>query len=384
MQRLLIASNHDLLNQSRLLVSLIDAATTCPLLAPYVQRVRELCVQMAADAQRNLDDLRHNLPGTFEAILSNTQAVASYLDVVGARFTGPILRGRPDDEIMLAVLRWLHAAHPRTAGHPFAFGDGTFAVYHDPRFPTIYFLPASRQHALLYMPLFFHEFGHVLYRFHKPEMDDLVREFQRAVSAYATPATVRDRRGRATDDEFRNKLVLAWYPWVQEFFCDAVGLIIGGPAYLKAFSHYLRLRSIEQYYRSRREQLDSRHPVTILRTRLLADRARSMGLDVLADSVESEWSASSQLMKVQEDFEGTWGDELLAPLRRTVNDMVEEAAPLRWSATGGPSDTPVRVVETAWAAFEHSAEQYGIWERDAVRRIRTAVTSGKVFGIAVT
>ena len=381
MQRLLVQSNSDLLDQSRLLVSLIDAARPPRLLAPYTRRIRELCVQMAADAQRNLDDLHHNLPSTFEAVLSNTQVVASYLDRIGANFIGPILRGRADDEVMLALLRWLHSTHPETAAQPFAFGDGMFAVYHVEAFPTLYWLPASRQYALLYVPLFFHEFGHVLYRFHKPEMDDLVREFQRAVAAHATPTTIRERRGWSADYDFRNRLVLAWYPWTQEFFCDAVGLTIGGATYLKAFSHYLRLRSSDQYYRSRRDQLDSRHPVTVLRTRLLADRARSMGLGPLADAVESEWAACARLMKVREDFEGTWSDELLVPLRRTLTDMLEEAAPVRWSATGGPQDTPVRLAEEAWASFERSADRYASWEADAVRRLRTAIGTGKVFGI---
>ena len=383
MQRTLIESNLDLLDQSRLLVKLIDAAPKRALLAPYAQHVRNLCSHLAIAAQQNLDDLSHNIPSTFEAVLSNTQGVASYLDVIGSRFTGPILRGRDDDEVMLAVLRWIHATHQKTATMAFAIADGGFAVYNDSTYSTIYFLPASRQITLLHVPLFLHEFGHVLYRCHKPEMDDLVREFQRIVAAHATPTTIRERPGQSSDGDFRNRLVVAWYPWAQEFFCDAVGLTIAGPIYMKAFSHYLRLRSSEQYYRSRSHQLDSRHPVTVLRTRLLADRARAMGLGALADTVESTWAACAKLMRAKEDFEGTWSDELLIPLRKMLNDMIEEIAPVRWSPAKSSDDSPLQLVEEAWEVFEQSPDQFVGWEERAILEIRRQIASGSVFGTSL-
>jgi len=385
MRRMLEDSNLDLVRQSRLLIDLIDQALSAPLLAPYRQRVRDLCAQMAADAQRNLDDLKHDLPSTFEAILSNTQAVASYLDIVGSRFTGPILRGRVDDDVMLAVLQWLHSTHAMTKSHPFAFGDGGFSVYHDLKFPTIYFLPASRQLTLLYVPLFFHEYGHVLYRFHKPEMDDLVKEFQQVVSAHAAPATIRERGTGGQDDDFRAKLVLAWYPWAQEFFCDAIGLTIGGAAYLQAFSHYLRLRSKEQYYRPRKAQLESRHPVTLLRVRMLADRARKLGLTSLADSVESAWISCAKLMRITEDYEGTWSDDFLVPLRKTLDDMIEEANPVT-SEMLRPTvaASPVHLCNAAWEEFERSQANYAAWETQMVGQIRRNIASGDPWVTAAT
>jgi hypothetical protein len=382
MQRILIESNIDLLDQSRLLVRLIDAAPKRPLLAPYIGHVRTLCSQMEAAAQQNLADLGHDLPSTFEAILSNTQLVASYLDLIGSRFTGPILRGRNEDDVMLAVLQWLHLTHPRTKTMAFAIADGGFAVYNPSDNLSIYFLPASRQSTLLHVPLFIHEFGHVLYRSHKPEMDELVKEFQRAVAAHALPATIRDRPGQSVDSDFRNRLVVAWYPWVQEFFCDAVGLTMGGAAYLKAFSHYLRLRSTEQYYRPRSQQLDSRHPITVLRTKLLADRARAMNLAELANAVESDWAACAKLMKAKEDYEGTWSEELLIPLRTALNDMIEEADPARWTTDIGTGGGLFKLVEQAWEKFESAPDRYAQWEEGEIQRIVKRILSGDVFGIS--
>ena len=54
--------------------------------------------------------------------------------------------------------------------------------------PLIYMMPPSAQQGLLYLPLFFHEFGHLLYACHKPEMDALVRELQENLAELLEPA----------------------------------------------------------------------------------------------------------------------------------------------------------------------------------------------------
>jgi hypothetical protein len=187
------------------------------------------------------------------------------------------------------------------------------------------------------------------------------------------------------EEEFRSLLVLAWYSWMQEFFCDAVGVTMGGPAYLKAFSHYLRLRSTEQYYRPRKEQLRSRHPVALLRIKMLADRARLMGLGVLADEVEGEWALCAKLMKVTEDYEGVWADEFFIPLRDRLSDMLEETGPLRWQPyVPGTIANPTQVCELAWSKFEDSPQQYRAWEIETVNEIRRNLLSGKIFGVDCT
>ena len=154
--------------------------------------------------------------------------------------TLPIVRAKPDDRLGLLVLRWPHDSHPKTASLPFGLSDGNFAIYPTPQVPPIYLLPVSRQHTLLYLALLFHEFGHLLYACHKPEMDELVREFQTLVSDYFAPQVVRDRAAGYFDDSFRGRIVTAWYAWAQEFYCDAVGLTIGGPCFLKRRPTHMR------------------------------------------------------------------------------------------------------------------------------------------------
>jgi hypothetical protein len=129
-------------------------------------------------------------------------------------------------------------------------------------------------------------------------------------------------------DDFRKAVVGAWYPWAQEFFCDAVGLVVGGPCFLKAFSHGFRTRSAEQYYVPRDKLLTRRHPVTWLRVKMLVDRARKLGLQDLAASVDLAWNETAAAMGVREDYEGTWTDDFFVPLRKTLDDMLEESHPV--------------------------------------------------------
>ena len=111
------------------------------------------------------------------------------------------------------------------------------------------------------------------------------------------------------------QVVTAWYAWAQEFYCDAVGITIGGLCFLKAFSHFFRTRSNDQYYVPRDQQLLRRHPVTWLRTKMLVDRARKHGLATLADGVEKAWAETAQVLGVHEDYEGTWADEFFGSPR---------------------------------------------------------------------
>ena len=249
---------------------------------------------MRQQAKRNLKDLEFDLPDTFPDILAATQNLGAFFELVNSRLAQPIVRANEGDRLGLLVLRWLHDAHPKTNQLPFALADGMFAIYPLPRIPPVYLLPVSRQRTLLYLPLLFHEFGHLLYACHLQELDELVNDFRKSVADFLAPRTVRDNVGES--DVFRRAVVDAWYPWAQEIYCDAVGLTIGGPCFVKAFSHGFRTRSAEQYYVPRGKLLTRRHPVTWLRVKMLVDRARKHDLKDLATNVEQAWNETAAAM----------------------------------------------------------------------------------------
>src|SRR5258708_128959 len=162
-----------------------------------------------------------------EEILSNTQTATRTMNLMSTRFAYPILRASDADRLSLRIIGWIHRQHPETQQLPPAFCDGATSVW--PFDLPIYFLPCLHRQSLLFQSLLFHEFGHVLYAYHRREMDDLVRALQEAIGQHILPPSSRNDRYAPMQSDQRQAIVDVWYPWVQELFCDATGFIIGGP-----------------------------------------------------------------------------------------------------------------------------------------------------------
>ncbi len=366
------ASNNDLLHQLATLQRLFGDAKIPPELSGYRSEIEGVCERLRRQAQHNLADLSHDVPDTYENVLRQTQNVMRELELVNSHYAGPILRSRSDDRLALLILRWLHDEHPRARDWPFGLSDGSFAIYPNLDLPSLFFRPWSRQRTLLYLPLLFHEFGHLLYALHKPEMDDLVAEFQQVVGDVLTPLTRRRRKAAENQETFRQIVVLRYYEWCQEFFCDAVGLRIGGPAFANALTSYFRLQGAGEFYVPRTKQMARRHPVSWLRIKMLADRCRSHGLSETATEIESAWHGTARLLNLREDYEGTWSDEFFQPLRKMLDDMLEEAAPrifTRDEIHAEPENTgpaPVALLNFAWRKFDADQAGYKTWEHSAI------------------
>jgi len=364
-------ANDDILYQIEVVQELLGSAKVAGELTPYLGQVSQMCAELRQQALRNIRDLGFNLDDLLGDILAATQSLISLFELVNSRLASPIVRAKTDDRLGLLVLRSLHDTCPKTAVLPFGITDGNFAVYPTSPVPPIYLVPVTRQKTLLYLPLLFHEYGHVLYSCHKAEMDDLVKEFQRVVSTSLAPRSIRGS-GAAKAAAFRQQVVTAWFAWVQEFYCDAVGITIGGPCFLKTFSHFFRTRSNDQYYVPRAEQLRRRHPVTWLRTKMLVDRARKHGINDLANSVEMGWAEMAKAIGVQEEYEGTWSDDFFIPLRKTLDDMIEESQPYVHKPEdvnvpeSASSLTAVQLCNLAWTKFEAASATYRSWERSAI------------------
>jgi hypothetical protein len=375
MQERLRQANKDVLHQIEIVQDLIGAVSNAGELMPYITQISGRLDALRRDAQRNIRDLDYELPETIPDVLSATQSLTTEFEVINSLYVAPITRGnKEDDKLALSLMRWLHDSHPSTRPLAFALSNGSFAIRATAQVPPIYLLPVSRQHSLLYLSLLFHEFGHLLYSCHRPEMDDLVREFLIAVSNHVAPQVIRDPSTSGRDDEFRVRLLDRWYLWAQEIFCDAVGLCIGGPSFLKALSHFLCTRSPEQYYVPRERQLQQGHPVTWIRIKMLVDLARKFGYTALADQIERAWSETATALRIREDYGGTWYDEFFMPLRNVVDDMLEEAQPLQTNrAAVNPSshedyDDPIWLLNLAWHVFETDSKTYKSWEREAIRK----------------
>ena len=365
-------SNLDLLREINRLSSVLSTVSVPTELAAYQARVSEACSDLRGLVLQNLQYLDLNRDDILDDILSQTQSVTAVFRLYNQRIASPLLRYRPSDRLCLRIIGWLHAQHAKTRDIPAGLDDGEFGIWPEPRVPLIYFMPASGQHGLLYLPLFFHEFGHLLYACHREEMDALVRDLQAEIAALLEPVPQRDGLPARPDAELRNRIVERWYEWAQEQFCDAVGLTIGGPCFANAFSMYLRMGGRGRFYLPR-EQLElSEHPVAWLRIGLIAERARQMNL-VEADRLESEWNRIAAIMQIAEDYGGFCDSRFLPSIHKAVDDMLTEGAPHRFSGDdvsphgwNAESSSPVHLLNTAWSVFLSDPDGYAGWEERAI------------------
>jgi hypothetical protein len=376
LQTMLELRNRQLLQDVERLLQEIDRSPCSGEIVPYATRIRALCILLKQQILRNLKDLSLGQDTILEDVLSNTQQIGQHVRLLSSRLTTPILRSSPTDKLCLRVITWLHSKHPITEKYPPAFTDGDCAIWPFLDINPIYFFPASEQRGILYLPLYFHEFGHLLYACHRQEMDDLVQELQQQVEEVLVPASQRGDRHSLIQAELRHIIVMTWYKWSQELFCDAVGLSIGGPAFLMAFSSYLSTLDRGDFYRPLNELAGSAHPVTLLRIRLLEKRARKLGFPTEGDVVLKNWEAVRNTMGVSEDYHGYYAPQLLAPIEKTVDDMLIETSPIDFSQSiANPiqskvssTNSPVALVNMAWNVFEtQSLDKYMEWEQQAIK-----------------
>jgi hypothetical protein len=381
LREMLLQSNTDLLRDiEHLRLALQDQEDTIPLeLEAYYDWVITQLNDFRQLVTQNIWDLNSGINEILPEILSKTQSAAQWLSLFNRRLVSAILRTRPADRLCLKLLHWLHSVHTNTRAIPLALSDGDFASWLAPPLPTIYFMPPSAQQGLLYLPLFFHEFGHLLYAFHRDEMDDLIRDLQAAISELLTPSTHRDDSYAQRESEQRSVIVETWYSWAQELFCDAVGLVVGGPAFAHAFSMYLQMLGRGQYHLPADQLIHRDHPVTWLRVQFVVARARRLGFEVDAAVLEDSWKTIASAMGVVEDYYGFYIPQFVDTIDRTIDDLLIEAEPRKFAdeevsgLDSDPSaDCPVRLLNQAWYQFRRDVETYPTWESEAIKAFLNA------------
>lgn len=373
MRDLLRQSNLDLLREIDRLKSALSSASVLPELSAYYEWICQACTRFREQGRRNLEDLDLNKDEILPDILSETQRLAGWFRLCNERFAGPFLRSLPSDRLCLRIIAWLHAGHPETRDVPAGLDDGEFGIWPEPRLPIVYFMPPSRQRGLLYLPLLLHEFGHLLYACHKPEMDDRVHEFQGEIADLLEPVSQRDDLQAQESAKQRKAIVERWYEWIQELFCDAVGFTIGGPCFLHAFSMYSRMGGRSAFHLPQEELELSSHPVTWLRICLLAERVRKAGWSAESDSFEAQWNSIAAVMGIAEDYYGFYVTDFSPPIRQALRDMLIETSPYRHtdgdvsSSEWDPrSSSPVHLLNRAWSIYLNDPDGYDGWEKQAI------------------
>lgn len=347
--------------------------TSVPLeLVSYQMLIIGLCEYAKESISKNLRNISLNRDDILEDIFSDVQQTMILVKLISDRFSVPIIRAMPSDRLCLSILSWVHSTNKKTRKFPPAISDGSVSVL--PVYPQVYMFPQLEKRSLLYQPLLFHEFGHVLYACHKQELDNLVKDLQSDITEIILPRSQRNDRHSEIQSNRHQTIADTWYAWIQELFCDAVGFRIGGPSFLYAFSVYLGAVNRNHFYRAPKDLALSEHPVTWLRVHFLADLARKENQDKLAQNIESEWSIFAEAMGIQEDYHGYYDKSLTKVVKNTIADMLTETDPMQCTkdevAGGGweIGDSPVRLLNWAWQMKLQNKTSYKVWEKNQIDR----------------
>ena len=360
--------NQDLRQDLVKIVELVSTTKIVTELEPYRAAFLARTRQLLAASEQNLAWLETGQDSLLPDVLSETSTLLQYVRLLKFRYLRGLYRTRDWDRVCLKSIAWIHKQHPETVDYPPVFADDDVSIIPSRGLP-FYFFPCLEQRGLRFQPLFFHEFGHLLYKCHEQELDILVGEFQQRVESELLPASQRNDQYAQEQARVRQSVVETWYKWVQEFFCDAVGLAIGGPSFLNAFSEYIGKFQPADYYRQPSDLHGSSHPVSWLRIKLLVERAEHYGFGKDAGRVREHWNDTANLLHVSEDHHGFYTATLKPFLVQTLDDMLVEAAPRRCTddeAAGKgwelqPSNL-VALLNRVWLEyFEHPSE-FQKWE----------------------
>lgn len=358
------------------IVRLSADAKIVPELEPYRSALLKHCADLLSKIEKNLLDLSVNQNDLLPDILSETSTLIQWARFFKYRFVRPLNRASDWDRVCLRTISWLHGQHSDTKRFPAVFADDDISISPSTALTPFYFFPCIEQRTLLFQPLLFHEFGHLLYLCHKRELDELVGEFQQVVEGELLPASQRNDQHSLLQMKTRQSVVEVWYSWIQEFFCDAVGLVIGGPCFLNAFADYMAKYQVGDYYRQPANLHGSSHPLSWLRIQRLAERAIQRGFPSTATKVVEEWRGTARLLGVVEDYHGFYTESLGSSLTKTLDDMLTEVAPRECTVNEAQPDVVsgddpgnlVSLLNRVWQEYHRSPDDFLTWEKDVLRK----------------
>jgi hypothetical protein len=277
-----------------------------------------------------------------------------------------LVRTQKTDHLALKFINWLHGEHVETQNHPFIIANGDFGIYPSKEFPIRYHLPVTSQVSLLYFPLFFHEFGHLLFVKHKDEMVDLIKEFQSNIDKILTLPVYKFDNKSNPEIIKRNLIIETWYEWMEELFCDTIGLIIGGPSFLHAFSHFIKFTGSSAYYVTEKDLARRSHPVAWLRVKLLAEKSERIGLQNEAKEILRNWQTIADNLNISEEYYGYYDKDFHNHIVRTLDNMIIEANPIQFNdyLKNNIHLNYIQILNRAWIKYFESQSKYLEWEKE--------------------
>ncbi len=372
MKEALLQNIQDIERQCKIIKSTIEKIDIPSELVPFREWIYEISSQIQVNNEDNEYYLKLNRPTQFRNLYIQTQKNVSILRFVAERYVHVLNRYQKDDNFCIKFIAWLHQQHKQSVNRPFGLSNDGFSIRPTVDIPMIYYLPTSSQLNLLHFPLFFHEFGHFLYAFHQKEVEDLIKELQSKISENIA---IVSEENTASNERKREKniwITETWFSWMQEFYCDAVGLHIGGKSYLHIFSLYLRTSGNASFYMNEESLKGCSHPVSWLRIKFLAHRAAALGLEKEAKDLTQLWQEMANVLNIKEKYHGYYEESFFEIVNQCLDDMIEETNPIcfkdcvqkdnqQWQSMNF-----IELVNFAWDNYLENFETYSILENEII------------------
>jgi hypothetical protein len=293
------------------------------------------------------------------------------------QYTTAIHRYRESDRICYELIGWLHKQHPIVGNKPFAVIDGDFKIYPDEDYPLLYFLPSASQYSLLHLPLFFHEIGHYFYKLKKATLQIHLEQLQiRLQSHFILPFQHNDRKYREQVKKVAIIIGYIWPNWIQELFCDAVGVRIGGLPFIYAASHYLRMGGTTMFHLQSKDIRNSSHPIPWLRMKFICRYGSDLGFPNESNTVLEEWNTMAAGLKLKENYHGCYSDQYYADVKTCIDQMIAEVNPILFTDHNASivefdysKDNFLSLLNLAWREYHQNPMGYSTWESGVIEKI---------------
>jgi len=187
--------NHDVKQDLDQIVALVSRTQIPVELEPYRIAFLARTRLLLNSCRENLALLSTGEDSLLADVLSETSTLVQYTRLLKFRYLRGLYRAMDWDRVCLRTITWLHKEHEQTKDYPAVFADDDVSIVPSKGLP-FYFFPCLEQRGLRFQPLFFHEFGHLLYKCHESELDSLVGDFQQFVESELLPVSQRNDQYR--------------------------------------------------------------------------------------------------------------------------------------------------------------------------------------------
>ena len=189
-----------------------------------------------------------------------------------------------------------------------------------------------------------------------------------------------DKRSAIQAKKTKIIVVDTWTNWIEELFCDAVGIRIGGASYIHAFSYYLRMSGRAAFFRTEKDLGKSSHPVSWLRVKFLIKWAEQYGLEKEALSLSEEWEALAKIQGIKEQYFGFYKDVFYDDVKQCLDDMLVVSEPIffkdydnRPEEFDKSKTNFIELTNLAWRKFYNDLKGYEVWEKNIIESINQPV-----------